>query len=197
MRYRELVEDTQTPSFEAVWEKIERECTEILAVYRNCNRVLWRGTTPHGGIYMGNRREDRIPKDTPLDIQTAIDEWLSMKGFMAVRSNSIYTVSRRSVAEGYGTPYMIFPKDGFKYTWFIGSGDMYHALKDYLHFSSKEEITPEMIDHLVNNVGDFMKKIQPQETNLEVAIQKGHEVLIYGDYYAIHDQYDEDVGANL
>jgi len=124
---------------------IEKNCTEILELYGAYRKALYRGInrevpgTLHlkdGDVFFGKSPEDRRPTDIPLNIQTAIDKHLKDVGFTALRSNSIFCHPNFILAQGYGEPYIIFPIDGFTYSWCTSAEDLFDehirgSIQDY------------------------------------------------------------------
>jgi len=93
-----------------------------LSLYKaNGDRVFYRGlkTWPDGmdPAFVGQSREDRQPKDSDTDQTRLFDAALASSGFKALRSNSLFVSSSISVANDYGKPWVIFPLDGFDFTY--------------------------------------------------------------------------------
>lgn len=162
---------------------ITEHCKESLAAMRYVGEFLYRGSinkdfTAFKGISRNNRR----PLSTNARHQVLIDEMLSQSGFTALRSNSIYCTSSAFEASYYsksvGATYMIFPIDGFKYTWSEYSGDLYALMNaaDYRMLENRE-------------FDKFMEKFKFRKTGLNIAIQEGHEVMVHGQYYAFQTKY--------
>ena len=105
-----------------VAEYIDQHCGDILSLYKaNGNRVFYRGlqTWPDGmnPAFVGQSREDRQPKDSSRDLTQLFDAALASSGFKSLRSNSIFVSSSISFANDYGRPWVIFPLDGFNFTY--------------------------------------------------------------------------------
>jgi len=105
-----------------VAEYIDQHCGDILSLYKaNGNRVFYRGlkTWPQGmdPAFVGQSREDRQPKDSDNDQTRLFDAALASSGFKALRSNSLFVSSSISVANDYGKAWVIFPLDGFDFTY--------------------------------------------------------------------------------
>lgn len=97
---------------------IEKHCKQALVDIKKARKFIFRGSEhAHNDIYIANPRTDRQPVDTKPFIQEIIDSYLITAGFTAVRGNSVFCTGSLSAAEGYGGAYMIFPLDGFKFTW--------------------------------------------------------------------------------
>lgn len=98
---------------------IEKNCSEYLSAVKEANgKLLFRGQDDAShSVFVAHPRADRKPRDSDPDAQQLIDKYLSALGFKALRSNSLFATSSVSQASEYGTPYAIFPKNGFKFTW--------------------------------------------------------------------------------
>lgn len=97
---------------------IEKECGDFLNVVKTTKRFLYRGMRGDEPVLLGYPHEKRLVKDTKEDIQELFDKMLMQAGFKALRSNSIFTTGNRIHARGFGDyVYLIFPKDGYNFTW--------------------------------------------------------------------------------
>jgi hypothetical protein len=138
-----------------MFQKFLSDCSESIAAMKETSLFLYRGlTTPPHVIFLGRSRDQRDTRDTSSSIQTSIDEILQKGGLTALRSNSIFSTSVSSDAGFYGTPYMIFPKNGFSFTWspkirdftsycnqcrVLNSDEIYKFGKDYTVLSDEIE----------------------------------------------------------
>ena len=97
---------------------VEQNCSEALAAMKNTETLLYRGIRQSPpAMFHGKSRDNRNPLDSETKTQLTIDFYLSNSGFTALRSNSIFCTSKSSVTKGYGTMYLIFPINGFEFTW--------------------------------------------------------------------------------
>jgi len=132
----------ESKRFVGVSKYIQNHCSDILKIYRETDNYLfrgWAGDKP--SIFMGNPRIDRQPKDVAYNIQVGVDEKLKDAGFTALRSNSIFCTCERNHAGKYGAVYVIFPINGFNYTWALGLYDLYmkkYIVKGTLDFTPKQ-----------------------------------------------------------
>ena len=114
-----------------------RDCKQIIRAYKKANhdfkgvrslshaKCLFRGTNRKPEAYIGMPRVDRNPKDTSKLMHNQINMLLTRAGFEATRANSIFVSSNIGQVEDYGTAYIIFPLDGFKFTWSSKYGDLF------------------------------------------------------------------------
>jgi hypothetical protein len=110
------------------WQNIEIETAEQLEnflrlVGSNCKSYLEQVKQAGTFLYRGSNswpsmagvsasRPGRIPSDSETQAQELFDWFLVKMGFSALRSNSIFTISDKSWASQFGTPYIIFPIHG-------------------------------------------------------------------------------------
>lgn len=117
------------PSMVRYVELIQKDCSEYAQAVIATGKVLYRGSgNTSMPAYVARSRSNRSPDNTPLSIQKGFDKLLSSQGFTALRGNSIFTTSRQLQAARYGEPYIIFPKNGFSFTWSPKVPDFYHEL---------------------------------------------------------------------
>ena len=104
---------------------IEQNCGDFIKSAQAANKLLYRGQRDSKlPVFVGRPRADREPKDSSVAAQKLADKCLSLMGFKALRSNSIFTSADFNQAEGYGTAYAIFPKNGFDFTWSTKHDDL-------------------------------------------------------------------------
>lgn len=97
---------------------IEQNCSDFLKSAQAADKFLYRGQRDTKlPVFVGRPRADREPKDSSVEAQKLADKCLTIMGFKALRSNSIFTSADYSQADNYGTVYAIFPKNGFDFTW--------------------------------------------------------------------------------
>jgi len=210
MRYNELTEeaphteelDDIVSSVDEFVELIQNDCSEIIDVYRKANgNALYRGI--NGIRPTGNKIdywEYRTPVDMSSNRQDMIDDVLHRQGMKAVRGNSIFTSPRMKIAKDWGSPFIVFPMNGFQYTWFKNQnkGDyMYFvfnaiiddSLEEYRNLDDDESHNdfPTAEKFIMDQLYLMTEQYEPMNTNLEMAIEEGKEVLITGpnSYYAI------------
>jgi hypothetical protein len=111
----------------------------IQSLYKNCapfikelrksgeNKVLWRGTNKISTttIKQVTPRQDRAPKDMPVEIHDELDVRFKKKfGWMA-RSEGVFITSQRASAETYGDGYIFFPVGKYEYLYNPFISDLY------------------------------------------------------------------------
>lgn len=117
---------------QAVIELIKKHCSDILKIYQSTGQMLYRGTKTNFGIaYIGTPRTERIPTSSNASINDAFNRAMEKLGYQARRDNSLFCSSSQSHAAGFGSNiYVIFPLNGFDYTWSRAVGDMVLENKD-------------------------------------------------------------------
>jgi len=123
MKIQEVVEpgdkqDQEAQDLDDLLDRIEQECSEFLVQARLARSWLYRGTKSADRIFRGRSRHNRIPLHSHVKYSNMFDGMLAQCGSTALRSNSIFCSSRKSFAQSFGSPYLIFPIDGhYTYTW--------------------------------------------------------------------------------
>jgi hypothetical protein len=188
---KKIVEAVEPLPIEKIKEIINTNCSEILEIYRKTKRVLYRGIQCADSYFVTDSPVNRRPKDLPKEIQQAIDEKLVELGFESLRSNSIFCYGDAVYTQSYGSPYVIFPYNGFYFNYnkyFDIAGDMQFDIADKIKNYSLEE---------------FQKYFDYQNTNLEYAMINQKEICIHGRYLAVKvtsnnlDELSKIVGFNL
>lgn len=98
---------------------IKKECGDIFNLYSNLEIPFFRGLSYHhdntsdmNKIYP---RTDRYPKTTNIEVHNILDEILYKKFGWKPRSEGVFCISNFKACVYYGRPYIIFPKNGFKF----------------------------------------------------------------------------------
>lgn len=157
-------------------------CSESIAAMKQAGSFLYRGLTADYDIFLGKPRNNRKAMDSDKDVQKEVDKLFIMSGFTALRSNSIFCSGRLGVAKSYGHAFIIFPINGFTFTWSPKITDLYsHELNrvtepsdlyfDTEHFSDMTNIAEiaaqEMTDHSEALTGPVRDPINKLITCLE------------------------------
>lgn len=160
-------------------------CSDIIDLYKRIKHYMYHGIrNPDSNILLGKSRVDRRPMDTPIEMQEMFDDKLKRAGFKALRSNSIFCTGSSDFAGNYGDTFVIFPVNGFSYTWSPAVRDFYTVLRPYEGPDS--DIYPDLL-HLKPLT--FVNKYQYKNDNLlPQAITSLNEILISGAYIAINNR---------
>jgi hypothetical protein len=102
-----------------IWERIlTKRCTNIIDIYHDAEGdFLYRGMKTNVPWFRAASHQDRRPKDSNAQIAEVFDQLLAANGMRALRKNSIFATSNRDAASEFGLIYIIFPVDGFEYTY--------------------------------------------------------------------------------
>jgi hypothetical protein len=175
---------------------IKQNCSQILSVYKaNPLKKLYRGlhvnASPYPLALTGESPTNRKPQNTPIDIQNKIDNKLKEAGFSALRSNSIFCSSVYEDTESYGAVYIIYPFNGFTYTWAENIYDL--TLQFCLFKNYKSSVKNDFNEDLYKLSGkEFVDKYKFRNTDLNSALNGGEEICIHGKYLALlASQYDD------
>lgn len=127
MRAAELFEYTpekgwiRTPvSMDQAMKTIQSECKQAYQVFAETGLRAYRGIeTDTYESFLGKTGRDRLPMNSTPEFQQLIDQALRdyLGSNAAVRSNSIFVTGSSFHASGYGSLYIIFPKDSARFTW--------------------------------------------------------------------------------
>ena len=183
---------------------IKRDCSEILALYQEMlGRALYRGLSSHLPFIESPIEQNRKPTQLSPLIQHEVDHDLFARGFKAVRGNSIFCAGAR-IAKSWGkSTYVVFPKNGFSYTWYPKFQQDY-AWSEYSSLiyraKSKLDITsagsglpPEHMAPVMSLVQGYIKDMHdgksengmmvPSQTDLKTALAWEREVMVTGEMY--------------
>lgn len=192
MRYREIVNElhrqaySDDTSFEEIWAKISVECSDAIAAMKEARTVLYRGRNGMEPILYSSIPTEREPRDIPVKIHNIIEKWMIDNGYAARRSNSLFVVGAKIQASYYGEPYIIFPTNGFKFTWFKNTHDLYGYLKDRVYKGRGKLLW--LAGPFEKKVDDIMRQTVPSTENLASALASNNEIMITGcHYYALRD----------
>tara|TARA_R110000868_G_scaffold9620_4_gene47534 strand:- start:2377 stop:4326 length:1950 start_codon:yes stop_codon:yes gene_type:complete len=103
---------------EDFWLVLKRECSDYLAACGQTQKWLYRGIkNEHRPAFLAKTRENRAPMDSNPVLMKCFDQALENLGFNARRENSIFAISDRDKSLGFGDVFVIFPRNGFDFTY--------------------------------------------------------------------------------
>lgn len=206
MKINEVIEHEELQSGDLKWltnqrvkslaDFIKKNCSQILDVYRDKEKYLYRGMKMgHSYVLLASSQDNRKPKDTPENIQIKIDNRLKEAGFKALRSNSIFCSSNYYIAaaysqEGFEGVFIIFPLNGFNFTYNINAGDLYsyYGLKNG---NSRTEMFMHDLESDIPSSEHFCETYGFRNEDLGRAIINYKEVYINGKYIAIKTKWSK------
>jgi hypothetical protein len=190
---RFLVQDNVNLS--QVMRKLQANCGQFLRDAKYAGRLLFRGKAGSRSLNTPSFVGDSIPDRRPTDLNKVIHDNLNRvmlgMGYTATRGNSIMCTSDLEMAREYGSPYLIFPLNGFSFTWSTKTKDLY---TDYFMNRTTWEDSIKYFD----SEEDFIKnELKLKQTDFISALKSGHEIYIKGRYYALSLYYYKDLAQEL
>lgn len=200
--------------FDAIKNTLITRCSDILDIYKTTDKTyLYRGVKySPSEIYAGQPPINRFPKNTPKRADEIINQAMQEVGYTARRDNSIFVTSDYSDAGSYGNLYIIFPFNGYKFTW----SKLYRDLTTGLGFSTLDfndaeaDFDDESIEsHHKTNVDQTSKLdnyynkygakgfcrnvLYLENTDMRAAIMSKHEIYLHGNYIAVSKIYMSEI----
>jgi hypothetical protein len=126
--------DDETP--EEVVKILKRDCMQFLKE----GQVLYRGYKSGEDFFSKVPRKNRRPKDTPKKMHDALDNYFNKKFGWKARSEGLFVTPEYQQARDYGSAFLFFPVDGYKYIWSQGISDLFIDLKRDLYRYAEENI---------------------------------------------------------
>lgn len=107
-------------------QEIKTKCSDIYNFYEKNKIYLFSGRKNRKEIFFKiGHISNRDPVNTPKEISSLIDNAFFNNGFQALRSNSIFCTGNFDIAKTYGEVYIVYPKNGFDFTWSRYFDDLY------------------------------------------------------------------------
>ena len=102
-----------------IWNRIKVECSDYLAACGRAQTWLYRGmgSRENRPAFLEKSPEHRKPSDSHLGLMKSFDQSLQQLGFTALRYNSIFCSGDKDAASYFGHLYVIFPRNGFDFTY--------------------------------------------------------------------------------
>lgn len=185
-------------------EIIQASCTNAYKVFVNTGLKAYRGSAGHSEFFWGTTGEGRSPQNSSLLLQQITDKALKdhLGPQAAVRSNSIFATGDDMIASSFGGPwgelYVIFPFDTAKFTWSPNYDDLVldSVMSHWSLINTKSD--PNWHQYSIEKLyrlnlakfksRKFIKDYDPQTTNWQAALASLNEIMISGDYVAVHYQ---------
>lgn len=162
---------------------IKENCSNFVYDMKKASKFLYRGVDGiNPPVFTKTSPWNRKPIGQSQSQQETLDNILKLGGFKSLRSNSICCTSNEYQIEQFGIPYMIFPKNGYSFTWSskiedIGSNNKFAALLFAIN-------TPDYKKAMsVINTFEF------KNTDMSSALESENEITIHGEYMAISAYY--------
>jgi hypothetical protein len=173
-------------NIDAISSFIKKNCSKILQVINETHMLMYRGChVENVAVFLGKPFAHRRPLNTSPIVDNALARVLKQTGFSARRENSIFVSSDLVMTKFYGKTYVIFPLNGFKYTWCRLGKDL--TLQFELSKREFDEKTNIFYNDLITMAPqDFVAGYQfKNNEGLNNALQLQNEIYIHGRYIAI------------
>ena len=186
---------------------MEEHCSDVLISYRKNKRFLFRGVKKGGpDIFIGQPREKRKVVGSGFQEYAELcDLYLKTMGFSALRLSSIFCNSSPHEAAEWGRLYVIFPMNGFKYTWTpkhsgVPASDYDYSflpeeIIDTLFRDEKIDIPP--LPLLKKQAKEFVLKNGFKSTHFSEAIGSSHDIWFMGRYIAFRKTFYRNIAEKL
>ena len=130
--YVKSIIDDKPVKMNNMFAGLQKHCKQIIKVYKELNNdkftkqlFLYRGIRSREDAVYGKPFEKRKPKDSASDLDDLLNTSMKDMGFEARRDNSMFVTGAKGHASGYGYDvYIMFPVDGFTYTWSKTTADL-------------------------------------------------------------------------
>lgn len=183
---------------QSILASIARGCKQFVGAMQQTNCLLYRGMdylfpNPWAAEFS---KPDRYPSGQSSGQQKTLDDIFKMGGFSSLRRNSISCTPNIMHASGFGVPYMIFPQDGFSFTWSKMCSDIGGDTilgKDINNLIATILNLPEANKDVAPYYAEFLKTWRFSNTDLPAALESGNEISINGHYLALSTYYSNDV----
>lgn len=95
------------------YELINENCKEFL----NTGQVLFKGINAHFNFKKKESRSGRSKTYSNYETTEMLHHFMQNSGFEATRLNSIFATPDLYHAKNFGTPFLVYPLDGYSATW--------------------------------------------------------------------------------
>jgi len=208
MRLNKYLTEAKAPDTDQFYEKVKKECSQILRIYQSTGRVFYRGVKSYQQWWKPKkvRIRSRIPKDTPK----VTHDWLNgefIKKFGWPGRNGVMAHPRKYTAEYYANSnmenvYIFMPVNRYKFIYSPDIADLYDALPGALkHWGHRDE-TSEELKEVLDELEDttdwaYFKEGFDKYTdkNLKIALTKIVEVMFNPkQYYLLPAKWSDEHG---
>jgi len=167
---------------EEIIDILKRECSQIINVYKKAHWALLRGESLEHSPFFSKvpriadkTKPARIPSSTPQDVHNYINVWFNDTFGWHVR-NGVFTTGKLITASDYGTAYIFFPVDGYKFVYAEGISDLFIFLPIKLDWDRNQIGRGDMTirDRFYKiEWPELIKKHKFTDKNLEKAVHEG------------------------
>jgi len=203
-------------SFDTAWKFVEKHCSEVLQHYKTTHKILYRGVKKGGpDIFLGQPREHRevvAPRVESQPYAELCDLYLKTMGFSALRLSSIFCNASSNKASPWGNVFMIFPFNGFTFTWSKLRTDMsaMHYIWGERHFNNPFHENLRALSRLRKGepidmpeetklalAEKFVSINRFDQSNFEEALLSDFDIWFAGRYIAFNKKFQDNVLLRL
>ena len=197
-------------------DKIKKECSQIIKVYKQTKKVCLRGLknkSTYGKVpneiltKKGRVDKGRTPKDTARNVHRWLNNVFTDKFGWPVRSG-VPTTASFTQARSYGHPYIFFPVNGFKFAYSPRIPDLFDYIPHVIRFGVMSKIQPKELDTRVrslartlnpgNEYRNFLKDLDTYtDKDLQTALQKGVEIFFNTKKYYLVDYMNDYILSHI
>lgn len=133
--------------------------------------------------FVGSSKDRNSINQSAQKYQELCDLYLKLAGYKALRSNSVFCSTDYNRIKEFGNSYLIFPINGFKFTYALAAG----PATEYLYPNSIDSIDDAPGDQieLKKNAKEFVRINEFKKTNLKYAMSHHHDIWFIGKYVAL------------
>ena len=179
------------------------QCSESIAACREAGDFLYRGISllnAEYDIFLGRPRKNRRATDTSIELQQEWDKLFTAAGFSALRSNSIFCAGGIDTAVSYGSAYIIFPINGFSFTWSPKIYDLYNHMQQHdINTPQDLYINPAILKniHRIASKGEHCAQLENLNDGSADKILYLFQDIYYADSLENVTKYIKEISANL
>ena len=173
MRLHKYITESELPTQEEIDKArklINKNCSEITALYRKYKKVFYRGTKDNEHFVEKRGHKYRNPRNTDIEIHDQLNRFFKRKFGWNVRngvsvSNTLKQTQFFAQME-FGKSYVFLPTNGFKYCWSKTYTDLYNeaAIAKMITTTWSSEELEEWMDRHI----DEFKKIVDTYTDKNI-----------------------------
>lgn len=156
--------------FKKVKAFIEKECAQFIKESEGL--PVFRGMNTTALVSVFDRRRDREPRDSSVELHRMIDKFLFEKFKWHCRNDGVFATGHDEMTVQYGTPHVMIPIGDFSYVWSRKTKDVFEY---FFNLSPEKESAGE--EELVAAFLPEMSKLDYTDEDLVGAIEYGHEIM--------------------
>lgn len=129
MRLAKFINEDNLTKDEKLLERFHKDTTQWFAEMGG--QKVWRGTKQRvKALEKRQARKNRRPKDTPQEVHEYFDALFKKKFGWSARSEGVFAATSPYPPEQFGTVYIMYPCNGYKYIWSDTTNDLTRELMD-------------------------------------------------------------------